>query len=100
MKEMTKEQLKEIVSSIMFEPSEAVLDNILENWMNLQKELKKFDKLDLVNVKPLTHLNEEPLVDFLREDIEDTSYSISREQILQNAKDSDEEYIITTRVVK
>lgn len=100
MKEITKEQLKEIVSSIMFEPSEEVLDNILENWINLQKELKKFEKLNLVNVKPLTHLNEQPLVDFLREDIEDTSYSISKEQILQNAKDSDEEYIITTRVVK
>ncbi|UUM19938.1 MULTISPECIES: aspartyl/glutamyl-tRNA amidotransferase subunit C [unclassified Mycoplasma] len=100
MKQITKEQLKEIVSSLMIEPTEQVLDNIIENWNNIQNELKKFDKINLDNVAPLSHINETPLIDFLREDYVDNSFSISKEDILKNAKDKDQDFIITSKVVK
>ncbi|UUD36017.1 aspartyl/glutamyl-tRNA amidotransferase subunit C [Mycoplasmopsis citelli] len=100
MKNITKEKLKEIVASLMIEPTDEVLNNILDNWNNIQNELKKFNKLDLENVAPLSHINETPLVDFLREDIVDNSFSISKDDILKNAKDKDQNYIITSKVVK
>ncbi|QGZ97301.1 glutamyl-tRNA amidotransferase [Mycoplasma sp. NEAQ87857] len=100
MQTMNKEKLIEIVSSLMLEPTDEVIENILNNWTKLQNELKSLDKLDLANVKPLTHINEELKIDFLREDIEDTSYAISKQDILKNAKDADDDYIILTKVVK
>ncbi|WP_036452297.1 Asp-tRNA(Asn)/Glu-tRNA(Gln) amidotransferase subunit GatC [Mycoplasma buteonis] len=100
MKDISHEKLKEIVSSLMFEPIPEVMDNILNNWHKLEKDLLALDKLDLSSVKPLTHINEMPLVDFLREDVEDTTWSISKEQILANAKQKDDDYIILTKVVK
>ncbi|WP_426461012.1 Asp-tRNA(Asn)/Glu-tRNA(Gln) amidotransferase subunit GatC [Mycoplasma hafezii] len=100
MKEINQEKLREIVSSLMLEPTDEVVEHILENWHQLQEELKALDKLDLKNVNPLTHLNETPLVDFLREDVENTKWSITKEDILKNAADKDEDYVILTKVVK
>lgn len=99
MKQITKEQLKEIVSSLMIEPTEEVLNNIIENWNNIQLELEKLNKLDLENVQPMSHIDESLKIDFLREDIEDSSFAITKEDILKNAADKDDDYIITSRVV-
>ncbi|VEU76423.1 Asp-tRNA(Asn)/Glu-tRNA(Gln) amidotransferase subunit GatC [Mycoplasmopsis columboralis] len=99
MKQITKEQLKEIVSSLMIEPTEEVLNNIIENWNNIQLELEKLNKLDLENVQPMSHIDESLKIDFLREDIEDRSFAITKEDILKNAADKDDDYIITSRVV-
>lgn len=100
MKKVTKEELKKIVASLMLEPTNEVLDQIMAEWKVLNKNLSMLKKLDTTNVKPLSHINEEALVDFLREDVEDTSFSINKQTALNNAKDKDQDYIITTKVVK
>ncbi|WP_025755111.1 Asp-tRNA(Asn)/Glu-tRNA(Gln) amidotransferase subunit GatC [Mycoplasmopsis cricetuli] len=100
MKQITKEKLKNIVSSLMLEPKEEILDNIIENWNQIQKELKKLDLLDLNNVKPMVHIDETTFVDFFREDEIDESFSISKVDLLKNASQKDQDYIITTKVVK
>lgn len=101
MKKITKEKLIEIVSSIMLNPTDSVIEGILKDWQNLQKDFKSLSKIDTNNVKPLTHINEQPKVDFLRQDTPDMSWSISKNEILSNAAQKNEDYIIVPdKVVK
>ncbi|WP_027121206.1 glutamyl-tRNA amidotransferase [Mycoplasma leonicaptivi] len=100
MKKITKEKFKEIVLSSMFEPTDEVVDNIMKNWETLQEELKIFDNFDLDSLKPMAHIDEEYVIDFLREDEEDNSYSISKKTILQNANQSNDDFVLITKVVK
>ncbi|QNM93706.1 aspartyl/glutamyl-tRNA amidotransferase subunit C [Mycoplasma sp. Pen4] len=100
MKNITQEKLKEICSSLMLEPTPEVLDKIVFYWNDIQNQLENLNKLDLANVKPMERMNETPIVNLLRDDEPDMSYSISKEQILSNAKDKDNDYIILTKVVK
>lgn len=100
MKSIDKEKLFSIVKSLMIAPSEQVIDQILLEWEQIQQQMKIMNKIDTSNIEPLTHINETPLIDFLREDVEDNSFSISKQQILENAPEKDDNYIITTRVVK
>ncbi|BAW18402.1 glutamyl-tRNA(gln)amidotransferase subunit C [Mycoplasmopsis bovigenitalium] len=100
MKSIDKEKLFSIVKRLMIEPSEQVIDQILLEWEQIQQQMKIMNKIDTSNIEPLTHINETPLIDFLREDVEDNSFSISKQQILENAPEKDDNYIITTRVVK
>ncbi|MGV2392831.1 UNVERIFIED_CONTAM: aspartyl/glutamyl-tRNA amidotransferase subunit C [Campylobacter lari] len=52
-------------------------------------------------VEPMSHINEIPKIDFLREDVEDKeNYTLTKKELLSNAKDKNEDYIITTKVVK
>ena len=66
MQKITKEELKIIVKSLMLEPTDEVLDNIMKEWKTIYKSLDLLKKLDTTNVKPLSHIDETPLVDFLR----------------------------------
>lgn len=100
MKSIDKEKLFNIVKRLMIEPNQQVIDQILLEWEQIQQQMKNMNKIDTTNIAPLTHINETPLIDFLREDIEDNSFSISKQQILENAPEKDDNYIITTRVVK
>ncbi|WP_416737978.1 Asp-tRNA(Asn)/Glu-tRNA(Gln) amidotransferase subunit GatC [Mycoplasmopsis meleagridis] len=99
MKEINKDKLKNIVSSIMLNPTNEVIENILQEWNILHENLAILDQLDLNNVEPLTHIDENKYIDFLREDKVDTSFSISKKDALKNAKEKDEDFIITVKVV-
>ncbi|TNK83338.1 glutamyl-tRNA amidotransferase [Mycoplasmopsis pullorum] len=100
MKQITREKLIEIAHALMLEPTEEVLNGILLDWEELQKNLMLLKQIDTHEVEPMTHINETYFVDFLREDEVDTSYSISKKEILSNAHESDSDYIITKKVVK
>ncbi|RIV16975.1 glutamyl-tRNA amidotransferase [Mycoplasmopsis gallopavonis] len=100
MQKIDKQSLKEIVSSLMFEPTDEVIENILINWNSIHLQLEWLNDLDLENVKPLSHLNEIPQIDFLREDSEDISWSITKQDILKNAATKDLDYVTLTKVVK
>ncbi|QBF34383.1 aspartyl/glutamyl-tRNA amidotransferase subunit C [Mycoplasmopsis phocirhinis] len=100
MKTIDKEKLVNIVKNLLLEPSEDVINQILAEWNLLEHQLKNMQKINTQNVKPLTHINETPLIDFFREDVENTDGFVSKQHILHNAADSDDDYIITSRVVK
>ncbi|EGV00504.1 glutamyl-tRNA amidotransferase subunit C [Mycoplasmopsis columbina SF7] len=100
MNKINKDSLKSIVSSIMLEPKEEVLDGILKEWNVIEENLKLLDKLNLENIEPMTHIGQNKLVDFFREDVIDMSFAISKESALKNAKESDSDYIVTKKVVK
>ncbi|MCT4469838.1 Asp-tRNA(Asn)/Glu-tRNA(Gln) amidotransferase subunit GatC [Mycoplasma sp. HS2188] len=100
MKVIDKEKLISIVKNLLLEPSDEVIEQILSEWNILEKQISNMQKIDTEGVKPLTHINEKPLLDFFREDIENNNWAITKEQALQNASDADEDYIITSKVVK
>lgn len=100
MKNITKEQLVSIVKRLMLEPSNEVIDQILAEWNSIQRSLEFMNKFNTENIKPLTHINENLFVDFLREDIVSETDSITKQQALSNAGDFDNDFIITTKVVR
>lgn len=99
-KNITKEELYKIAESLMLEPTEDVVEEILKDWEILQKHIQMMNLINTENIEPMTHINENYQIDFFREDIEDTSWAIKKEHILANASESDQDFIITKKVVK
>lgn len=66
---------------------------------DLQKMItfvEKLNELDLGNVEPLIHMS--PEVNVLRED--EVSGSVSREEALKNAPETDGEFFLVPKVIK
>ncbi|UWV77319.1 glutamyl-tRNA amidotransferase [Mycoplasmopsis cynos] len=99
MKTISKEKLVNIVSSLMMIPTDKVIENILQNWNTLQKNLRFFDEVDLDNLGNDAYRWIIPNW-FLRDDIEDDSYSINKKTILSNAAKSDNDFVTLNKVVK
>ncbi len=101
MKSNIKEELKEIALSLMFKIDDKVLDDIMELWTDLNTRIEWLKEIDTSNVEPLSHINENRFIDFLRDDVEDNSLVyIKKHDLLSNAADYDENYILTNKVVK
>ncbi|WP_322908609.1 glutamyl-tRNA amidotransferase [Mycoplasmopsis felis] len=100
MEQITREKLKKIVKTLMFEPTDEVVDNILKNWLKLEKEIKWFDNLDLTNIEPMSKIDEEYYIDFLREDDLNNLDSINKSELINNAPQKNNDYVILTKVVK
>ncbi len=73
MKSNIKEELKEIALSLMFKIDDKVLDDIMELWTDLNTRIEWLKEIDTSNVEPLSHINENRFIDFLRDDVEDNS---------------------------
>lgn len=100
MKNINREKLNLIVETLMIKPSDEVLDGILEDWNEIQSSIENLNKIDTTNIEPLTRINENLFLDFLREDVNDNSWSINKKQLLENSKDSDNNFILTKKVVE
>ncbi|QZE12551.1 aspartyl/glutamyl-tRNA amidotransferase subunit C [Mycoplasma sp. Ms02] len=100
MKEISKDKLKEIAKSLMLEPTQDVLNGLEDDWHKIEEQITWLDKINTDNIAAMTHIDESYQIDFLREDEEDMSWSVSKSQILENAKESDGDYIITGKVVQ
>ncbi|QSF13651.1 Asp-tRNA(Asn)/Glu-tRNA(Gln) amidotransferase subunit GatC [Mycoplasma sp. Mirounga ES2805-ORL] len=100
MKKITDEFIKTLASSLMFEPSKKVLFEINKEWGRLVKDFERLKMYDTDGVKPLTHIDENLYVDFLREDIVDENFNLDKQKELDNAKKRDDNYIIIEQVVK
>ncbi|UBX97714.1 Asp-tRNA(Asn)/Glu-tRNA(Gln) amidotransferase subunit GatC [Mycoplasmopsis synoviae] len=100
MKKFSKKKFLEIAKVIMLEPNDELIEKIKIQWDDLLQDLKSLDKLDLKNVEPLTHNNETYYEDFLREDEVVNFDDITKDDILKNAKEKDENYITLVKVVK
>ncbi len=86
MKSNIKEELKEIALSLMFKIDDKVLDDIMELWTDLNTRIEWLKEIDTSNVEPLSHINENRFIDFLRDDVEDNSLvSIKKQDLLSNA---------------
>ncbi len=86
MKGNIKEELKEIALSLMFKIDVKVLDDIMELWTDLNTRIEWLKEIDTSNVEPLSHINENRFIDFLRDDVEDNSLvSIKKQDLLSNA---------------
>ncbi|MGY5139167.1 Asp-tRNA(Asn)/Glu-tRNA(Gln) amidotransferase subunit GatC [Mycoplasmopsis gallinarum] len=99
MEKITKEDIKNIVKSIYLEPKTEVIEKLWQEWQNLQTEMKWLDDLALDDLEPMTHINEEHLIDCLREDVVDYSFAISKEEALKNAKEKNDDFVLIKKVV-
>lgn len=100
MKKFSKKKFLEIAKVIKLELNDELIEKIKIQWDDLLQDLKSLDKLDLKNVEPLTHNNETYYEDFLREDEVVNFDDITKDDILKNAKEKDENYITLVKVVK
>ncbi|ATO30788.1 glutamyl-tRNA amidotransferase [Mycoplasmopsis bovirhinis] len=100
MKQINNEKIKRIVESLMFEPNDQVINNIIKNWNDLSKSIELFNNFNLENLEPMTHIDQSYQIDFLREDIPSQINSITKETILTNTKNKDDDYVILAKVVQ
>ncbi|WP_313770858.1 glutamyl-tRNA amidotransferase [Mycoplasmopsis felis] len=95
-----KRKIKKNSKNINVWVTEEVVDNILKNWLKLEKEIKWFDNLDLTNIEPMSKIDEEYYIDFLREDDFNNLDSINKSELINNAPQKNNDYVILTKVVK
>ncbi|WP_041362901.1 Asp-tRNA(Asn)/Glu-tRNA(Gln) amidotransferase subunit GatC [[Mycoplasma] mobile] len=96
---MNKHQFKEIAISIKLIPSEKVLNSLEREFNAIEKTLVLLKKVDIKNIKALSHINENETF-YLREDDSDTSELLTQDQIFENAKDFYQDYVVVSKVVK
>ncbi|BAP39617.1 Asp-tRNA(Asn)/Glu-tRNA(Gln) amidotransferase subunit GatC [Metamycoplasma canadense] len=97
---MTIEKLKELANNLLLEPSKEVFE-LSSNLLSLiDTQLKELDEINLDNVKPISHINENKISFFdLRDDEINDETKITKENILENAYQSDDNLVIMKRVV-
>ncbi|AAT27864.1 glutamyl-tRNA amidotransferase subunit C [Mycoplasma mobile 163K] len=96
---LNKHQFKEIAISIKLIPSEKVLNSLEREFNAIEKTLVLLKKVDIKNIKALSHINENETF-YLREDDSDTSELLTQDQIFENAKDFYQDYVVVSKVVK
>ncbi|AWX69374.1 Asp-tRNA(Asn)/Glu-tRNA(Gln) amidotransferase subunit GatC [[Mycoplasma] anseris] len=97
---MNEERIKKLASDLLFEPNEEVVLLTKQLLANIDHELEELDQLDLTGIKPMTHINERA-IDFalLREDEPDLQYVIKKDDLLNNASDHDQDFVIMKKVI-
>ncbi|QJG66989.1 Asp-tRNA(Asn)/Glu-tRNA(Gln) amidotransferase subunit GatC [Mycoplasma phocoenae] len=95
---MTKSKMTELAKLLLFEPKEEVFQMLEKEHENIKSHLELLSKFDLDNIEPMTHINSELIsFDLLRDDIVGTT--IEKENILNNAKKHDNDFVTMKRVV-
>ncbi|MCU9940218.1 hypothetical protein NW739_06055 [Mycoplasmopsis felis] len=56
--------------------------------------------MDLTNIEPMSKIDEEYYIDFLREDDFNNLDSINKSELINNAPQKNNDYVILTKVVK
>ncbi|MBD3898925.1 aspartyl/glutamyl-tRNA amidotransferase subunit C [Mycoplasma hominis] len=97
---MEKEEIKKLANDLLFEPSEKVI-KLTNNLLNsIEKGLKDLEEFDLQDIKPMSHINESPICfKQLRSDEPDKSFYLNKQDLLNNASEHDENYVIMKKVI-
>ncbi len=97
---MEKEEIKKLANDPLFEPSEEVI-KLTNNLLNsIEKGLKDLEEFDLQDIKPMSHINESPICfEQLRSDEPDKSFYLNKQDLLNNASEHDENYVIMKKVI-
>lgn len=97
---MFKHDFKKIANNLLLEPSTEVLEITQNLLSSIDEQLNDLEQLNLDNVKALSHINELKIpFDKLRDDVENNDTKISKQNILENAFDKNEEMVVMKRVV-
>lgn len=91
-------EFQKLAHSCRFQIKEEELEYVKENFDILNKQIEVLNKIDTDNVTEMIYPFEEE-VHFLREDV--VVKTLSKEDVLKNAKTHDDSYIIVeTKVVE
>ncbi|TPR54312.1 glutamyl-tRNA amidotransferase [Metamycoplasma neophronis] len=93
-------EFKKLAQKLLFNPNPEVID-LARNLLNsVDKELRELDEFDLDNYKAQSHINEKPLsFEDLRKDEVDESFYLTQKQVLSNAKEHNDEFVIMRKVI-
>lgn len=98
MSSLNEKYLKKMARNIYINPNHEVLKTIELEYKQINDQLNQLKKIDITNVQPLTRIGQ-PIYD-LREDIENPSMILSKDDLLKNAKEYDQDFVIIKRIVK
>lgn len=95
---MEKDKLQELANSLYFKLDDEVVQNLEIEFKYIIDQFEKIKNIDVTNVKPLTHINEN-FTSYLREDIVEENENISLKDILFNSKDSTDQFVKIKQVL-
>ena len=90
---MDKKVILNLAKSLLIDLSAEELEQIAKSFDKDEEILKLFEKIDTTDCEPMTYIDEEPR-DFLREDIVNPQEILKKEDFLQNADTSNEDFVI------
>lgn len=93
---MTKKEFLEISKKILIRADESVISQLEAEYDFINSNLEHIRKIDVSNVEPLARIS--PKINWFREDI--VNDKLSKKVILENAANSDENYVIIKRTIK
>ncbi|AWX42644.1 glutamyl-tRNA(gln)amidotransferase subunit C [Metamycoplasma cloacale] len=97
---MDKEKIYKLANDLLFIPSDDVVAITNELHSAIDLALEELASIDLSNVKPMSHINEKP-IDFslLRKDEVKLDYLIAKKDLLNNASNKDDNFVIMKKVI-
>lgn len=98
MSNLNVDYLKKMAKNIYINPKPEVLKTIELEYIEINNQLNELKKIDITNVLPLSRISL-PIYD-LREDIEDRSMIINKNNFLKNASEYNKDFVIIKRIVK
>jgi aspartyl-tRNA(Asn)/glutamyl-tRNA(Gln) amidotransferase subunit C len=91
-----KEDIKKIADLAYLKIDDSEYDEIEAKFNNVLKYVSRIEELDLTNVEPMTHVNED--YNIWREDIEKESLPIT--EVLKNAPKRNEQFFKVAKVLE
>ncbi len=95
---MKKEEIQKLASQCMFEFNDDEIEYVNASFDTLKKQNLVLNEIDTAGIEPMIYPFEQPVF-YLRDDKK--SREISKEEVLKNATQKNEDFIkVTTKVVK
>lgn len=94
---MNKEKIKELALDIMFDVNDDEVNEIEKEFVNLDKMLELFDKIDTSNVEEMVYPFDTPTY-YLRDD--KATNTISQDAAMSNVKKTKQGHVVVPKVVK
>ncbi|WP_027122555.1 glutamyl-tRNA amidotransferase [Metamycoplasma spumans] len=97
---MQETELKKLAKNLLFDPNPEVLELAKNMLISIDKKLDDLENFNLDNYKAQSHINEKP-IDFsmLRKDEVDTSFNIKKQDLLNNAANRNDDYVVMRKVI-
>jgi aspartyl/glutamyl-tRNA(Asn/Gln) amidotransferase C subunit len=93
---MTKEKFIAMTKKILINIDDKVLMSLQDEFYCIEKNMEKIQNINVDGVEPMARISKP--ITFLREDVEGPT--LSKEQVLSNALEHNDDYVIMKRVLK
>ena len=101
---MDEKKVKELAKKIYLNPSKEVIDLTIDLYKKIDKGLKKFENdsvfQSIDKFMPISRVDESPIqFEDLREDYEDETFKLSKENIFKNSNNVENDLIFIKKVL-